>query len=32
MFDPLNLHKVWEGLGICENDATIDYHHGSGLS
>jgi len=31
MFDPLSLHKVWKWLGICENDATIGYHHGSAL-
>ena len=28
-FDPLSLHKVWKWLWICENEATINYHHGS---
>jgi len=31
MFDPLSLRKVWKRLCICENEATIDYHHGSAL-
>jgi len=26
-----SVHKVWEWLSICENEATIDYHHGSAL-
>jgi len=30
IFDPLSLlHKAWKWLCICENEATIDYHHGS---
>jgi len=31
MFDPLSLHKLWKSLSICENEATIHYHHGSAL-
>jgi len=30
-FDPLSLHKVWKWLWFCENEATINYHHGSAV-
>jgi len=26
-----SVHKVWKWLSIYENEATIDYHHGSAL-
>jgi len=29
MFDSLSLRKPWKRLCICENEATIDFHHGS---
>ena len=29
MYDPLSLRKEWKRLCICENEATIDYYHGS---
>jgi len=31
MFDPLSLLIVLKRLCICENEATIDYYHGSAL-
>jgi len=27
MFDPCSLHKMWKWLGVCVNEATIDFHH-----
>jgi len=31
MFDPLSLRKVWKRLCICENEAAIDFYHGSAI-
>ena len=31
MFDPLSLRKVWKRLYICENEATIEFYHGSAI-
>ena len=30
-FDSPSLHKVGKWLWFCENEATIDYHHGSAV-